>query len=49
MLLRELVTCCLKVNTLRDAYLIEREHLAGHGTPVIEGDAHAPVDLYGNC
>lgn len=34
---RELQTC---------AYLVESKHLTGHGTPIIEGDAHSPVDLY---
>lgn len=27
------------------AYLIEREHLASHRPPIVEGDAHPPVNL----
>jgi hypothetical protein len=41
------VTCqpCLNARAGSIAYLIEGEHLTSHGSPVIESDAHPPVDL----
>lgn len=30
---------------LSSVYLIKCKHLAGHGTSVVQGDAHTPVDL----